>query len=42
MLNLINLVFPNVCGFCKRISKYDICPKCRYTIKKVSGANDIQ
>lgn len=38
MYNLINLIFPNICGFCKRISKYNICPKCRYSIKKIEEA----
>lgn len=31
-----NLLFPNVCGICKKISKNDICPKCGQMLKKIA------
>lgn len=35
MLELIlNLIYPKTCGICKRISKQNICPKCKYNLKK--------
>lgn len=32
--NLINLIYPTVCGICGEISKEDICNKCKVKIKK--------
>ncbi len=31
--NMVNVFYPNACGICGNISKYDICPKC---IKKLN------
>ena len=35
---LTNLLFPNVCGICKRLSPNDICPKCGQLLKKLAEA----
>lgn len=32
--DIINTFYPNACGICGNISKYDICPKC---IRKLNG-----
>ncbi len=32
--NLINLIYPTVCGICGEISKEDICNKCKVKIKE--------
>lgn len=32
--DVINIFYPNVCGICDKISKYDICPKC---LKKLNN-----
>lgn len=32
--NVINIFYPNVCGICDKVSKYDICPKC---LKKLNS-----
>lgn len=34
MINLIEFIYPNVCGFCNKICKEEICSKCRIKIKK--------
>lgn len=33
---MINILFPKVCGICKRIYKNEICPKCNYKLKNMS------
>lgn len=35
MINLLDLIYPNVCGICKKISKENICIKCRQKLKKI-------
>ena len=32
---LLNLIYPNVCGICKRICKENICIKCKGILKKI-------
>lgn len=34
MINLLEFIYPNVCGFCNKICKEEICNKCRMKIKK--------
>lgn len=34
MINLLEFIYPNVCGFCNKICKEEICSKCRIKIKK--------
>lgn len=34
MLNVLEVIYPNICGFCGKVSKENICPKCKYEIKK--------
>lgn len=34
MINLLEFIYPNVCGFCNKICKEEICNKCRIKIKK--------
>ena len=31
---IINLIFPNVCGICGKISENSLCKKCENTLKK--------
>lgn len=31
---ILDLIYPNVCGFCKRINKENVCTKCRYELKE--------
>lgn len=33
--DIINIFYPNACGICANISKYDICPKCRVKLNKI-------
>ena len=33
--SIINIFYPNVCGMCDKISKYDICPKCLAKLNKI-------
>lgn len=33
--NILNEIYPNVCGMCKEISKQSICPKCRIKLKHI-------
>ena len=33
--NILNLIYPNVCGICGEICKEDICEKCEEKIKKI-------
>ena len=35
MFNIIELIYPNVCGFCNKICKTSICKKCEIKIKKL-------
>lgn len=32
----INLIFPNVCGICDKISKEDLCKKCEIELKNIA------
>lgn len=32
----INLIYPNVCGICDKISKQDLCPKCYLKLNEIS------
>ena len=32
MINLLELVYPNVCGFCNKICKNELCNKCKMKI----------
>lgn len=32
----INLIFPNVCGICDNVCKYDLCKKCEISLNKIS------
>lgn len=32
---IINIFYPNVCGICGNISKYDICPKCIQKLNEI-------
>lgn len=34
MINLLELVYPNVCGFCNKICKNELCNRCKNKIKK--------
>lgn len=36
MINLINLIYPNVCGICDKISNNNICKKCELMINNIS------
>ena len=36
---IINLIYPNVCGFCDKIYKNNICKKCELSIEKKILAN---
>ena len=33
MTNLLNLIYPNVCGFCNKVCKNEFCNKCKVKIK---------
>lgn len=33
MINLLNLIYPNVCGFCNKVCKNGFCNKCKVKIK---------
>lgn len=33
---MFNLLFPNVCGICKRICKYNLCPKCNRKLQELN------
>ena len=39
---VVNLVFPNVCGFCLKICKDNICVKCRLKLKKLEQAKIVE
>jgi len=30
----LNLIFPNVCGFCNKINKSNLCKACEFSLKK--------
>lgn len=32
---IINIFYPNACGICGNISKYNICPKCKTRLNKI-------
>ena len=32
---IINIFYPNACGICGNISKYNICPKCKARLNKI-------
>lgn len=32
---IINMIFPNVCGICRKVCKQDICPKCLYELNNI-------
>ena len=32
-INIINMLYPKICGFCKQICKDNICPRCNYNLK---------
>ncbi len=34
MINFLELIYPNVCGFCNKICKENICIKCMYQLKQ--------
>lgn len=34
MINLLELIYPNVCGFCNKICKDELCKKCKNKIKE--------
>ena len=34
MINLLELIYPNVCGFCNKICKNELCNRCKNKIKK--------
>ena len=34
MINLLELIYPNVCGFCNKICKNELCKKCENKIKE--------
>ena len=33
MTNLLNLIYPNVCGFCNKVCKNEFCNKCKVKIR---------
>ena len=33
MTNLLNLIYPNVCGFCNKVCKNELCSKCKVKIR---------
>ena len=33
MTNLLNLIYPNVCGFCNKVCKNEFCSKCKVKIR---------
>lgn len=34
--HVINLIYPNVCGICDKISKEDLCKKCEIKLKEIA------
>lgn len=41
-INILNLIYPNVCGMCDEISKESICNKCKIKINKLIKANRVE
>lgn len=39
---LLELVFPNVCGMCGKIDKNSLCPKCKTKLKQITKAEIIK
>lgn len=39
---VLNIIFPNVCGICGKIDKNSLCPKCKIKIKKNENAKIIK
>lgn len=37
--NIINLIYPNICGFCEEFSTKDLCIKCNLKLNKISNIN---
>ena len=40
MLNLLKLIYPDVCAFCNKIQKESLCKKCEEKIKKYKKETD--
>ena len=36
---ILNLIFPNVCGFCNTINNNHLCKKCELKIEKYKNTN---
>lgn len=37
--NIINLIYPNVCGICEKISEDDLCKKCEIKLNNIAKFN---
>lgn len=36
---MLNIIYPTVCGFCKRIYKNEVCPKCNKKLQDLNQTN---
>ena len=40
--NILNFLFPNVCGICDKLNKDNLCPKCNFKLKHITKYKIIQ